>query len=192
MSPKAKAERRRSSVVMPVASAEAGPVGSSHDPEGLGQRMVLQDQLFRSSQEINTLRRELDAYKARSSTEAHQMAAKELHARQVVCVEGAVVLQGKLDALTAEHRECGARLGEARKDAAAARAMAAALQKVVEDRTQEVVIARGEAESMHALAEKLQEAAASMALPPSSASLSLVRNCEFCVLVGRAYVRARP
>lgn len=60
-------------------------------------------------------------------------------------------------------------LSEARQSAQANAALATALQRVVDDRTQELVVARGETDSLNAFAQRLQAMVVEAAAPGDGA-----------------------
>ena len=80
------------------------------------------------------------------------------HAVTIVQAEysaGMALLQTKLDATTRELISMKSMCTEASSAAQSSSAMATALQRVVDDRTQELVICRGEIEALNSLAQQL-------------------------------------
>lgn len=152
---------------------------------------ALRSKLAAARGEVERLRWELDVVKASVKAEIRGPARQEPTAREVrrrvcsrltlgvhpcvrasVCghtqlegVELAARLQGRLDESGREAAALRAQVSELTAAVSAGRAMTATLERVVEDRTQELVIARGELDSLHALVLRLQETVKEQAGP---------------------------
>lgn len=164
--------------------------------------VVLQEQLEKSSNDIAKLRQELDQLKTSASSTAHAIVQRELQTRQVCALlpryhlawfyfdltrsvtvhceqleltDGAISMQGRLDDALRDLEATRRQLADAKNDAQSSHALVTALQRVVDDRTQELVVARGQVDSLTALSQKLHE----MTVSAASSNDGVMRRCTF-------------
>lgn len=94
--------------------------------------------------------------------------------------DGTVAIQRKYETAMRDLDDCRVQLSHANTQFQGASALAATLQRHLEDRTQELVTARGEIEALNTLAQKLHDVATAA---PSGNEGALV--CQFAVVVYR-------